>query len=131
MLQKILLVGAGGAIGALLRYAIAGLTHRYVGATFPWGTLVVNVIGCFVIGLMWAASERTTFSPALRIFIFTGTLGAFTTFSTYGLETINLLRDGEIGLGVANLLLSNVVGLGAVVVGFFVARFAFQLGGGS
>ncbi len=131
MVQKILLLGAGGAIGTLLRYGLSGLTHRLVGTTFPWGTLVVNVLGCFVIGLVWATAEYTTITPSLRIFLFAGTLGAFTTFSTYGLETFHLLRDGEIVFGAANLMLNNVAGLAAVVLGFLLARIVFGPGGGA
>ena len=128
-MQNLLLIGAGGAIGALLRYGLSGLAYRWLGETFPWGTLLVNVIGCFLIGVLWALSERAPMAPAVRIFLMTGTLGAFTTFSTYGLESINLLRDGEIALALANILGSNIVGLGAVVLGFFLVRFS--VGGGS
>lgn len=131
MVHKLLLLGAGGAIGTLLRYGISDLTHRLVGVAFPWGTFVVNVVGCFVIGLLWSVSEYTTFSPSLRLFLFTGTLGAFTTFSTYGLETFNLLRDGEIMLGATNLLLHNVIGLAAVVGGFVLARLFLGPAGGA
>ncbi len=118
MVQNILLLSAGGAVGTLLRYGLSGLAHRLLGETFPWGTLLVNVLGCFVIGLLWAASERAAFGPSLRIFLFTGTLGAFTTFSTYGLETFVLLKNGNVALGAANLILSNVIGLAAVIAGF-------------
>lgn len=131
MLQNILLLSAGGAIGTLLRHGLSGFAHRLAGMTFPWGTLAVNVIGCFLIGLLWSASEHTTFSPSMRIFLFTGTLGAFTTFSTYGLETFALLRNGEFVLGAANLVLSNLVGLAAVIGGFLLARAVLGAGGGS
>ena len=129
--QKLLLIGAGGAAGALLRYALSGLAYRFLGETFPWGTFIVNVVGCFVIGLLWAVVERTPISPALHVFVFTGVLGAFTTFSTYGLETFNLLRDGEIMLGLANFLASNLIGVGAVIAGFFIARIFLSIGGAS
>lgn len=130
-MQKLLLIGAGGAAGALLRYALSGLAYRFLGETFPWGTLIVNVLGCFVIGLLWAVVERTPISPALHVFVFTGVLGAFTTFSTYGLETFNLIRDGEIMLGLGNFLASNLVGIGAVIAGFFIARIFLGTGGAS
>ena len=128
-MQNIALIGAGGAIGALLRYGLSGLTHRWLGETFPWGTLTVNLVGCLFIGLLWAISERSPMTPAVRIFLLTGTLGAFTTFSTFGLETFNLLRDGEIALAVGNVLAHNVIGLAAVIAGFFLARVT--LGGTS
>lgn len=131
IVQKLLLIGAGGAAGALLRYAVSGLAYRFLGETFPWGTLVVNVLGCFLIGLLWAGAERTALSPALHVFVFTGVLGAFTTFSTYGLETFNLFRDGEIVLGLVNFLASNMIGFGAVILGFLVARTLLSAGGAS
>jgi fluoride exporter len=131
MLQIILLLGAGGALGAVLRYALAGLAHGVLGETFPWGTLLVNVLGCFVIGLLWAAFEASTFSPELRIFVFAGVLGSFTTFSTFGVETFHLFRDGQIGLALVNVFGTNFACLSAVVVGFFVARFLIEMGGGT
>ena len=129
MVQKLLLIGAGGAAGALLRYAVSGVVYRLLGASFPWGTLIVNVSGCFVIGLLWAVAERAPFPPGLHVLLFTGVLGAFTTFSTYGLETFNLLRDGEIALGLANFLASNLIGLGAVILGFILAKALLGAGG--
>ena len=121
-MDKILVIAAGGAGGALLRYGISGVAYRILGETFPWGTLSVNVIGCFLIGLLWGVSERAPLSPNASIFLFTGILGGFTTFSTFGLETFNLFRDGEMMLGVANILASNVACLVAVTLGFILAR---------
>lgn len=128
--QKLLLLAAGGAAGTLLRYALSGIVTRLLGGTFPWGTLAVNVLGCFMIGLLWALTERTPLPSSLHVFVFTGVLGAFTTFSTYGLETFELMRNGEILLGLGNLLASNLVGIGAVVAGFFLARSFLGGGGG-
>ena len=122
LMVKLLLIGAGGATGALLRYGLSGLAHRLLGASFPWGTLAANLVGCFFIGALWALSERVTLPRAFSPFVFTGMIGALTTFSTYGLESINLLRSGEIGLGVANILASNVLGLLLVALGFVAAR---------
>lgn len=129
-MQKLLLIGAGGAAGAVLRYVLSILAHRILGETFPWGTLIVNVLGCLLIGVFWAVAERTPLTSTAYLFVLTGVLGAFTTFSTYGLETFNLLRDGYIVLGLANFLASNLVGLGAVAAGFFIAR-ALLIGGGT
>lgn len=130
-MQKIFLIGAGGAAGALLRYALSGAVYRILGETFPWGTLVVNVLGCFLIGFLWAFAERVPLSQGLHVFVFTGVLGAFTTFSTYGLETFNLLRDGEMVLGLLNFVGSNLLGLIAVIGGFFIARALLSVGGGA
>jgi fluoride exporter len=119
---KLLLIAAGGAGGALLRYAVSSLTYRYVDADFPWGTLIVNLSGCYMIGLLWGFSERTPFSANTNLLVFTGILGAYTTFSTFGIETFNLLRGGEIGPGLLNILGSNVLGLACVLLGFASAR---------
>ena len=104
---NLLLIALGGALGALLRYAVSGLAYAALSEAFPWGTLAANLIGCFLIGFLWTTGEHAPFSLAARTFVFTGALGAFTTFSTYGLESLSLLRDGEIGLGLANMQLSK------------------------
>jgi len=119
---KLLFIAAGGALGALLRYAVSGFALRILGTGFPWGTLCANLLGCFFIGLFWALSDRVAFHPRVSPFLFTGLLGAFTTFSTYGLESIGLLRDGEIVRGLINIVASNGLGLAAVVIGFGCAR---------
>lgn len=128
-MDKILAIAAGGAGGALLRYGISGVAYRLLGETFPWGTLAVNLMGCFLIGLLWGISERTPLSPNASIFLFTGILGGFTTFSTFGLETFSLFRDGEVMLGLVNVLASNVAGLVAVTLGFVLARLLPGLSG--
>jgi fluoride exporter len=120
---KYIFVMLGGGIGSLLRYAVQGLTYRIVDGVFPWGTLCVNLIGSFVIGFLWEAFERLTLSPDVRVFVFVGILGGFTTFSSYSLESSSLFRDGEIGLGVTNMLASNVLGLALVLVGIATSRF--------
>ena len=124
---KLMLIAVGGAAGAVLRYGVGGLVHRLLGPTFPWGTLVVNLSGSFLIGLLWAVTERVPVRPELSAFLFLGVLGAFTTFSTYSLESFHLLRDGEIRLGLTNILASNLGGLALVVLGFFAARGVFSL----
>lgn len=119
---KIILIACGGAIGSVLRYGLAGLTHRLLNnsdkaagaAIFPWGTLAVNLLGCFAIGALWELCEEFNVAPHLRAFIFVGVLGGFTTFSTFGFESRNLLRDGEFWLTAGNVLLS--VGIGIVMV---------------
>ena len=128
-MTKLLLIGLGGASGAVLRYVLSGASYRILGETFPWGTLVVNVLGCLCIGFLWAVSERYPFSTGWSVFVFTGVLGGFTTFSTYGLESFNLMRDGEYLLAAANVFLSNLLGLTMVVVGFILARLALSLAG--
>ncbi len=126
-MMKLASIIAGGGLGALLRYVISGMTYKILGSTFPWGTLIVNLMGSFLIGLLWAFSERVIIPPHLRTFLFIGLLGAFTTFSTYSLETAHLLRDGEFSLAFWNLAFSNGLGLILVFVGFAASRYLIYL----
>ncbi|MBM3133428.1 MAG: fluoride efflux transporter CrcB [Chloroflexi bacterium] len=125
--MRFLYIATGGAIGALLRYAIAGLPHRYFEAFFPYGTLLVNFIGCFVIGSLWGAFEETAVPSTVRTFVFIGILGAFTTFSSYTLETFNLLRDGEVKLALANIVISNIGCIVLCFLGFVTSKWVTSL----
>jgi len=108
-----LLVGSGGFAGAILRYALGGVVHRQLPlATFPYGTLCVNLLGCILIGaLAGLADSRQLFPPELRTFAFIGLLGGFTTFSTFGFETMALARDGEYLRAASNVGLHVFFGL--------------------
>lgn len=121
-MTNLIFIAIGGAAGALLRYMVSGFVHSYASGTFPWGTLVVNLSGCLVIGILWQLFENLSFSPNMRSFMFIGMLGAYTTFSTYGLETFNLMREKEIGYVLLNFLGSNILGVGMVFLGFIAAR---------
>ena len=123
MFTKIIILSLGGAIGTVLRYGLSGAVHNLTRGVFPYGTLTVNLVGCLVIGLLWGTFERFAFSPQLRLFVFVGVLGGFTTFSSFGLETFGLLRDGELRLGLWNMLLSNVFGIALVYLGFVLSRY--------
>ncbi len=118
MILKLLIVGTGGFIGAVARYGLSGLVHRYFEGSFPYGTLFVNVVGCFVIGvLMSLVEDGHIFRPEWRLFLMIGLLGSFTTFSTLGFETLELLKDSE-------FLAANVtLGVGAVALGWVAVRF--------
>jgi CrcB protein len=122
--MKILFVMAGGSIGALSRYAVSLWAARLLGTRFPWGTLTVNLAGCFLIGLAFALAERglSIMNPSVRLFFMTGYLGALTTFSTYGLETVNSLREGTYIVGVSNFLANNILGAALVILGMLVGR---------
>ncbi len=125
--MKLLFIAIGGAIGALLRYAISGLTYKHLDGVFPWGTLSVNLIGSFTAGFLWGLFERAVIPPNLRTFVFIGVLGAFTTFSTYSLESFNLFRDGEIKLALSNILISNILCIALVFFGFVTSRYIINL----
>lgn len=120
--MRFLYIAAGGAIGALLRYGIAGLPPRYFSTVFPLGTLTVNFIGCFIIGLLWGTFERVTIAPDARTFLIIGILGAFTTFSSYSLESFNLIREGELRLGLTNILVSNIGCITLCFLGFIASK---------
>ncbi|MBI3271572.1 MAG: fluoride efflux transporter CrcB [Planctomycetes bacterium] len=120
---KALLVGLGGFLGAIARYELSGLVHRYLSASFPYGTLVVNVLGCLAIGgVLHLVEDRSLLGPNTRLFLTIGILGGFTTFSSFGYETMELLRDGESALALANVAGNVVLGLGAVWLGRTVPR---------
>jgi CrcB protein len=112
----------GGALGTLARYGYGGAVQKLAGGTFPFGTLAINLTGSFFAGLFWALFEDSVTSPVLRVFVFIGILGGFTTFSTYALESFHLLRDGEYKWVVLNLLASNIGGILLVFAGYWLAR---------
>ena len=120
---KLLVIGLGGSVGAITRYGLSGLAARYFQDHFPWGTLLVNGLGCLGIGAMMSLVEhRQLFSSELRLFLSIGFLGSLTTFSTMGYETLELLRDGNFRLAIGNVTANCFLGLGAVAVGWFAVK---------
>ena len=120
---KILLVGLAGLLGTLARYWLSGVVAERYGETFPWGTLVVNVVGCFLAGfLFYLAQERFLVHEPWRTTIMIGFLGGFTTFSSFGLQTFTLLRDGEFTFAALNVVASNLLGLLTVWGGYTLAK---------
>ena len=119
-MKQALIVGLGGLLGSMARYKVGGvILHHSASWRFPLSTFVVNVVGCFVIGLLAALVEhRDYFSADARLFLFTGLLGGFTTFSAFGYEGVFLLRRGEIAIAAAYAALSLVCGFAAVWLGF-------------
>ena len=118
-MANILLVGLGGFVGSVLRYLASGYVQQSTKSIdFPYGTLVVNVIGCFVIGfLAQLAEDRGVFTSESRLFVFVGILGGFTTFSSFGNETLNLARDSQMMNALANVGANVALGLFAVWLG--------------
>jgi len=115
---KLLCVGLGGFVGAVARYGLSGLVHRGVNTAFPLGTLVVNVAGCLAIGgFMYLIEDRALVSSQWRVLGAIGLLGAFTTFSTFGYETLALLRDRELTMAGLSVAGNVLLGLGAVWLG--------------
>jgi CrcB protein len=128
IIYKIALVGTGGFIGSVFRYLGSGLVQDLSGSIgFPWGTLAVNVLGCFAIGfLSHLADERGVFSTEARSFLFVGILGGFTTFSTFGNESMNLFRSGENVYALANVGMHVVLGLLFVWLGSALAYLIWR-----
>ena len=124
---RFFVIALGGAIGTLLRYIAGGLDYRFSGGVFPISTLVVNVTGPLVIGFLWGIVDRFTVSPNVRLFVFIGILGGYTTFSTFSLETFNLMRDGEYRIALMNVILSVILSIGAVFLGYFVSKTLLNL----
>ncbi len=123
MLVNASLVGAGGFVGAIFRYGLSGFIQRSAAITaFPYGTLVVNMLGCLLIGItVGLIDTRQMIHPELRSFVLVGLLGGFTTYSTFGLETFALLRDAEFLRAVGNVAIHIVLGLSLVWIGYSLA----------
>ena len=120
---KLFLIGLAGFIGTLARYWLSGVVARRYGETFPLGTLAVNLVGCFLVGLLfYLMQERYLVNQNVRTIILIGLLGGFTTFSSLGLQTFTLLQDNEVALAALNLVASNVIGLLLVWAGYTLAR---------
>ncbi len=120
---KIISLIVGGALGTTLRYFFSGTIYRLTGSDFPYGTLAVNVAGCFIIGFLVSITEtKFILGPNSKVFLMIGFCGAFTTFSTFILETANLLKDGQASRAFLNLLIS-------LIIGFVFLRAGMIMGG--
>ncbi len=122
---KILYVGLGGFIGCILRYLVNLLAPKLFGAQFPYATLIVNTLGAFLIGLIMTLGENRI-SPEARVFLVTGILGGFTTFSAFSYETVSLLSAGNYGAGLLNVGLNVAFSLGGAVLGISAARLLLR-----
>jgi len=122
-MTQTLAIASGGAIGALLRYWTSIAVYNRLGTGFPYGTLAVNVIGSLLMGFLFIwFTDRVTMGPAIRGFLLIGVLGAFTTFSTFSLETLNLIESGQLGKAVLNVVVSVLVCVTAAGLGVLAAR---------
>ena len=121
-LAAVALGDLNGAAGALLRYGLSTLLYRYLGTGFPYGTLAVNVLGSALMGVVFVLVQERGLPDAWRLAVAVGLLGAFTTFSTFSLDTLVLLDEGALGRAVLNVMLSVFLCLGAAALGMMVAR---------
>ncbi len=119
--MRLFWISLGGAVGTAARYLLSGWMLKTAGPGFPWGTLAVNVIGSFLLGLL-AAVGANAFSPTLRLALTTGVMGGFTTYSTFNYETLRALQDGAWGVAFANLFVTVFGCLAAGLLGFAAGR---------
>ena len=121
-MYKLALIGLGGLLGTLFRYWLSQAIDERTHSSFPYGTMFVNLSGCFAAGFLFQFLSQATISPDLRLAIFTGFLGGFTTFSAYALQTFTLTQ-GMMSMAVVNVIASNVLGLAMVWLGAGASRF--------
>lgn len=120
---NILNIALGGAIGAVMRYLVSTGVHSMLGRGFPYGTLTVNVVGSFLMGFLFVYfMERSSLGPEWRALVLIGFLGAFTTFSTFSLETLNLIQSGAMVRALANIMVSVITCILATWLGFILGR---------
>lgn len=110
-------VALGGALGAVVRHLISVQMKAQFGDAFPWGTLTVNLSGCFLMGMLFPLLNRAAIPDSIRLFMLTGLLGALTTFSTYGLESVRLIQKGSVDTALYNILLNNAAGILLIFAG--------------
>jgi CrcB protein len=121
-IKVVLAIGTGSFIGGILRYLVSQFIQTKLYSTFPFGTLTVNIIGCFCIGLVFGLSDKAILTQEWRLFLATGLLGGFTTFSAFSNETVSMLRDGQFWYASAYVCSSVVIGLIATFIGISIIK---------
>jgi CrcB protein len=128
--DRVVLVAIGGGIGSVLRYLTSGMAARWLGLDFPYGTLIVNVAGSFLIGLIQALAEEAAVLPEpTRLFLSAGMMGGFTTYSAFSYETIRLIELDAFGRALANILVTTLVCLTVCALGIAAGRYVVSLRG--
>lgn len=122
-MTAILYVILGGGLGSLFRYWISLLSVKLWGLGFPFGTLIVNSLGSFAIGLLWGMMDLSSVKNETKVFVFVGLLGGFTTFSTFSVETLHLFKSAQYKMAVFNILANNLIGLLLVFAGYFLGKW--------
>ena len=125
--MQIIVIGLGGFIGAVLRYVISGYSYRLLGSNFPWGTLIVNILGSFILGaFLFLAEERIIISPQMRNFIAIGIMGSLTTFSTFSYETYIFLQESLYRQAFYNIILNCFTTIFSVWMGISLVKYLFS-----
>jgi len=124
--KHLIIIAAGGSIGATARYLVSKYINESTGGAFPFGTLTVNLAGSFLLGFFFYLFDQVLVDVEIKSFITIGFLGAFTTFSTFSLESFNLLKSGEVKYGLLNMAANNFFGILCVVLGVIVSRVVIQ-----
>lgn len=121
-MRILLLIGTGGFIGSVLRYVITQSVHNKFLSAFPYGTLAVNILGCFAIGMIFSLAEKGNLPHEWRLFLVTGICGGFTTFSAFSIETLSLMRDGHMLPAILYVAASVLLGLLATFLGLSIVK---------
>ena len=129
-MDRVILVAVGGGVGSVLRYLTSGLAARWLGLDFPYGTLIVNVTGSLLIGVVQALAEEAAVIPEpARLFLSAGVMGGFTTYSAFSYETMRLIELGAFGRALVNVVVTTLVCLGACALGLAAGRYVVSLKG--
>ena len=121
-MKMLFVIGTGSFFGGILRYLLSQFVQSKFLSAFPFGTLTVNIIGCFLIGLVFGLTDRGTLTPEWRLFLATGLIGGFTTFSAFSFETVGLLRDGQLLYATAYIVGTVIIGLLATFIGISIIK---------
>ncbi len=121
-MRLILAIGAGSFIGGISRYLLSLFIQNRIDTTFPFGTLTVNILGCFLIGVVFGFADRGNMSQEWRLFLATGILGGFTTLSAFSNETVGMMRDGQFWYALSYVVSSIVIGLVATFIGIMIVK---------
>jgi len=121
-MEKVLAVAIGGASGAILRYITFLYFDKGHDHYFPWATLFINLVGSFLIGFLWGLFDKIYVSPGIRLFIFVGLLGSFTTFSTFAFEVFNISRNGSMLQGLIYMIGTNIIGISLAAGGYYLSK---------